>query len=53
MKIYVIQSKNGIMMNTGVIEKNQTFAVLLKMIACDILVGVIIGVVRYVKLTNI
>ena len=42
-KVYVIQSKNGIMMNIGVS---------VKMTICGMLVHVTVSVMRHVKLTN-
>ena len=52
-KVYVIQSKNGIMMNIGVNVKNSMIGVLLKIIICGILVRVIVSVIRHEKLSNI
>ena len=53
MKSYVIQSKNGILMNVGVRVKNQMTGVLLKIIIYGILVCAIVNVIRHVKLMNI
>ena len=44
--MYVIQSKNGVMMN-------EMIAALVKKIICGILVHVIVSVIKHVKLTNI
>ena len=53
MKVYVIQSKNGIMMNVDVIIENQMNGIGLKIIICEILARVILRVIRHVKMTNI
>ena len=50
MKVSVVQSQNGIMMNAG--EKKK-IVVLLKMIIYRILVCVIVDVIGHVKLMNI
>ena len=43
--VYVIQGKNGIVMNIGVIEKNQMIGFLVKMMICSILLSVILNVI--------
>ena len=53
MKICVIQSKYGIMINVAMSLKNYVIGVLLKMIICGILVHVIANVIGQVRLTNI
>ena len=53
MKVQVIQSKNGIMINVGVSVKNQMIGVVVQMIKFGILVRVIVSVIRHVKLTVI
>ena len=53
MKVYVIQGKNGVMMNVDVSVKSYMVDVLVKMIICGILVFVIVSVIKDVKLTNI
>ena len=52
LKVYAIQSKNGIMMNIGVNVKKYMIRVFVK-ILCGILVRVIVSVIRYERLTNI
>ena len=53
MKVLVIQSKTGIMMNDGASVKNQMFGVLTKSFICGILVRVIASVLKHAKLMNI
>ena len=53
MKVYVIQGKNGVMMNVDVSVKSYMVDVLVKMVICGILVFVIVSVIKDVKLTNI
>ena len=53
MKIYVIQNKNGIMMNVSVSVKSENNGVLLKKAIHAILVNVIVSVIKHVKLVNI
>ena len=53
MKVYVIQGKNGVMMNVDVSVKSYMVDVLVKMIICGILVFVIVSVIKDVKLTKI
>ena len=49
MKVYVIQNKNGIMMNVVASLENYMIGVLVKMIVCGILVHVTVKVIRHVK----
>ena len=44
MKVYIIQSKNGIMVSVGVTVKNQTFNFVVMMIIFGILVRIIVSV---------
>ena len=53
MKVYVIQTKNGIMMNVGVGVKNLMIGNILKMIVCGILLLVTVIVISHAKLKNI
>ena len=53
MKVYVIQSKNGIMLTASISVKNYMIGVLAKMVISGILAHVIVNVIKYVKLTNI
>ena len=53
MKVQVIQSKNGIMINVGVSVKNQMIGVVVQMTKFGILVRVIESAIRHVKLTVI
>ena len=53
MKLYVIQSKNRIIMNIRVSVKNYVIGFLVKMIICGTLVYLIFIVRRHVKLTNV
>ena len=53
MKVYVIQSRNEMLMNVGVGVKNYLIGVLVKMVICGILVRVIASVIKHVKLMNI
>ena len=53
MKVYVIQSKNGIMMNVDANIKNEMNGIGLKIIICEILARAILRVIRHVKMTNI
>ena len=48
MKVYVIQSKNRIMMNADA-NLNQRIGVLVKMVICGVPVHVILSVIRHVK----
>ena len=50
MKVYVIQSKNGIIMNDSLRVKNYTIGVLVKMIIFAILAPVIVNVIKHLKL---
>ena len=52
MKVYIIQSKNGIMVSVGVNVKNQTFDFVVMMIIFGILVRMIVSVKCHIKLTN-
>ena len=52
-KVCVIRSKNGVMMNVSVSVKNQMIGVLAKMIIYEILAHVVVRVIKHVKLTNI
>ena len=52
MKVYVIQSKNGIMMTVGMIVNNYMFGILMKSIICGILARVILNVITHAKLMN-
>ena len=49
MKVYVIQSKNGITMNVGVAVKNKMTLVLVKMSICGILVRVMVSAITVQK----
>ena len=51
--MYLIQSKNGIIMNVGVSVKNKIMGVLVKIIICGILVSVIVNAIIHINLTNI
>ena len=51
MKVYVIESKNGIMMSVGVSVKNQMIVGLVKMIICGILVH-LIKINKYLDIKN-
>ena len=53
MKVFVIQTKNRIMIYVGVRVKNKMIGVFVKMTVCEILSLVIVNVIRHVKLTNI
>ena len=53
MKVYVIQSKNRVMMSVGVSVKKKMIGVFVKMILCGMLARVIVNVIRYVKMINI
>ena len=53
MKVYVIQSKNGIMANAGVSVNSSMIGVLVKIIICKILVREILNVISHVKFTNV
>ena len=53
MKVYVIQSKNGIMINVDICVKNLMSVTLVKMIICGIHACVIGNVIKHVKLTSI
>ena len=53
MKAFVIQSKNGIMINVGVSVKNKMIEVFGNMIICGILVRVIVSLMSYEELKNI
>ena len=53
MKVYVIQSKNGIMINVGVSVKKLVIGVLVKMITRGILARVIMNAIKQLKLINI
>ena len=53
MKVYIIQSKNGIIMNVGVSVKNSMIGILAKKFICRIPLHVILCVIRHVKLSNI
>ena len=50
---YIIQSKNRIIMNVGVSLKNWMIQALVKVIICNILLGMIVSVLRHVNLTDI
>ena len=49
MKLYVIQSKNGIMMNFRVCVNNLMIWVLVKRVMCGILASEIVNVIKHVK----
>ena len=51
--MYVIQSKNGIMMNVSVSVKNYMIGVFVKSAICGFLACVIVSVIRHVKLMTI
>ena len=53
MKVYVIQSKNGIVINADVSVKNKMIGFLVKKVICGILVRVIVSLMRHQKLMNI
>ena len=53
MKVYIIQSKNGIMINVDMCVKNSMSVTLVKMIICGIRARVIGNVIKHVKLTSI
>ena len=53
MKVYVIQSKNGTIMNVGVSVKNYKIWVLSKRVICGTIVPVIVSVIKHVKLMNV
>ena len=53
MKVCVIQSKNGIMINVRVTVKNSMVECLVKMTLCGVPVRVALSVIRRVKLMNI
>ena len=53
MKLQVIQSKNGIIINIGVSIKNKMIGILEKSVTCRILVRVIVSAINHVKLMNI
>ena len=53
MIVYVIQSKNEININVGVKVKNYMIEILAKRIIYGVLAGVIVRVIRHVKLTSI
>ena len=51
--MYVIQSKNGTMINVDVNLKNWFIGVIVKKFTYEILVSVIVSVKKHVKLVNI
>ena len=53
MKLQVIQSKNGIIINIGVSIKNTMIGILEKSVTCRILVHVTVSAINHVKLMNI
>ena len=53
MKVHVIQSKNGMIMNDFVSAKNWMIGVLVKGVILRILVLVIVNVIKHVNLMNI
>ena len=53
MKLQVIQSKNGIIINIGVSIKNTMIGILEKSVTCRILVRVTVSAINHVKLMNI
>ena len=53
MKEYLIQSKNGIIMNVGVSIQNYMIRVFAKMILCGILARVIVNEIKHVKLMHV
>ena len=53
MKIYLIQSKNGIMINVNVNVRNQLIGVLVKETTCEILAHVIVNVIKREELVSI
>ena len=53
MKVYVIQSKNGIMMNACVTVNNRMIGVPVKKVTGEILVNVIVSVIKQVKFLSI
>ena len=52
MKVYVIQSKNGIMMTVDIIVNNYMFGILMKSIIFGMLARVILNVITHAKLMN-
>ena len=53
MKLQVIQSKNGIIINIGVSTKNTMIGILEKSVTCRIPVRVTVSAINHVKLMNI
>ena len=53
MKLQVIQSKNGIIINIGASIKNKMIGILEKSATCRILVRVTVSAINHVKLMNI
>ena len=53
MKLYVIQSKNGVIINIGVSVTSQMIEVFIKMIICGIIECMIVNAIKPVKLKNI
>ena len=52
MKLHIIQSKNGILINAGVSVKNKMIEILVEIATRRILVCVIASVIKHVKLMN-
>ena len=50
MKIYIIQNKNGIMMNVGVSVKSKNTGVLVKKAIHATLVNVVVGLIKLVNI---
>ena len=53
MKMYAIESKNGIVMNVSESTKNYLIGVLVKKVTCGILVNMIVSMLKHVKLESI
>ena len=53
MKVYVIQSNTGVIMNVSVTVKIQMIGLIAKMIVFGILVHLIVSVIRREKVTDI
>ena len=53
MKMYAIESKNGIVMNVSESTKNYLIGVLVKKVTCGILVNMIVNMLKHVKLESI
>ena len=53
MKVYAIQSKNGIIINVCVIVKKYIIGIIVEMTICGILTSEAMNVIKHVKLMNI